>query len=378
GSEYSKLSYHISAGSIEPTQEKIDAITSVPAPKNVDELRTYDRFFPNKATKLKKGILHSNADFFSRTPTETTGSEPLFPDRAGVLLLEKAPASSILNAESIVADSKRDPIFSRPVDGQTFLIAADAMSKWVKVKPTNGSMTAATTIGCLREHIATCGISDKVDIDNSPCFRAEVFTSYILQLEIEVSFAPPYNTSTNGHAELTVEPVKQLLGKMLKNDPNSDLQNNLLTLRSTPSTITGLSPSELLMDLKIVIPLEKSKSASKSVPCNIALYSRQGYNEPESVSKADTQHRIPKLHLNDTRGQAVKESVKEELQLLSSAISEKLDESLPGPKIKLERDRRLVAQEKMKDGSHGSALKYNQELFTPWTTRFCRSDCGAI
>ncbi|KAF4528412.1 hypothetical protein B566_EDAN016988 [Ephemera danica] len=65
----------------------------------------------------KKGMLHTNADFFSRMPMNTTGTEPLFPEPAGVLLLEEAPKSSVLNSESIAAESKSDPIISKVIDG---------------------------------------------------------------------------------------------------------------------------------------------------------------------------------------------------------------------------------------------------------------------
>ncbi|KAF4532139.1 hypothetical protein B566_EDAN017008 [Ephemera danica] len=65
----------------------------------------------------KKGMLHTNADFLSRMPTETGETESLFPEPAGVLLLEEAPASSLLNAESIAVESKRDPIISKVIDG---------------------------------------------------------------------------------------------------------------------------------------------------------------------------------------------------------------------------------------------------------------------
>ncbi|KAF4531608.1 hypothetical protein B566_EDAN017852 [Ephemera danica] len=62
-------------------------------------------------------MLRTNANFFSRMPMETIGTEPLFPEPAGVLLLEEAPKSSVLNFESIAAESKRDPINSKVIDG---------------------------------------------------------------------------------------------------------------------------------------------------------------------------------------------------------------------------------------------------------------------
>ncbi|KAJ8879217.1 hypothetical protein PR048_019823 [Dryococelus australis] len=68
---------------------------------------------------------------------------------------------------------------------------------------------------------------------------------------IACRYSPPYQPSSYGHAEWTVEIVKDKLIKLQAGDWHTILQRILFELRTTPTTTTQESPAELLMGRKL-------------------------------------------------------------------------------------------------------------------------------
>ncbi|KAG8231218.1 hypothetical protein J437_LFUL005892 [Ladona fulva] len=335
----------------------------------------------NYRIKYRPGSKHSNADFLSRCPLDDDNEAANFPDPAGILLLEEAPADSPLTTRNVADATSRDPVLSKvyqgllngwdftenepgvqsftkappgtftvlkgcilrgtrvvipnalrqhvlqmlhkvhqgvvrtkalacsyvwwpkidedienliksclqcgvvqsnprkapvipwsiptrpwsrlhldyagPVRGHTFLICVDSMSRWVEVAPTRGSFSSSTTTSHLRIWFATHGLPDEIVTDNGPAFRSEAFENFLRINCIVHHLSPPYNPSSNGLAERTVQTVKHLLAKLPASNWETELNNILLTLRTTPSMATGTALSILLMGRRLKTLLDK-------------------------------------------------------------------------------------------------------------------------
>ena len=68
--------------------------------------------------------------------------------------------------------------YTRPFQGQMFLVLVDAHSKWLDVLPVTNSK-AISTIEKLPYVFATHGITEKIVTDNGPQFTSEEFTLFL-------------------------------------------------------------------------------------------------------------------------------------------------------------------------------------------------------
>ena len=95
----------------------------------------------------------------------------------------------------------------------------------------------------------THGIPESVRSDNGPPFSSAEFEGFLDYLGIVYLKGNPYWPQSNGEVErcnktlLKIIRIATLEGK----DWKKELQNFLFQYRTTPHTVTGLSPAELLM-----------------------------------------------------------------------------------------------------------------------------------
>ena len=108
-------------------------------------------------------------------------------------------------------------------------------------------------------------------------FLSEDFKTFMRDNGIKHVTSPSYHQQSNGLAERGVQTLKKALvsNKMNANNMQSRLHNFLLAHRSTPSSATGRTPSELFIGRRIktrldlikpTYPERKSNSADSSVP----------------------------------------------------------------------------------------------------------------
>lgn len=129
------------------------------------------------------------------------------------------------------------------------LIVVDAHSKWIEVKATNSTTTAAT-IAILHELFAAYGAPVTVVSDNGTQFTASEFGEFLRRSGVKYhKRTAPYHSSTNCQAERCVQTVKDALkamsttGKSLQRNINTFLQQ----YRKAPHTTTGQSPALLFL-----------------------------------------------------------------------------------------------------------------------------------
>ncbi|KAM7287375.1 uncharacterized protein ISCGN_031066 [Ixodes scapularis] len=102
----------------------------------------------------------------------------------------------------------------------------NASSKWVEVLR-EPSPSAEATVKCLRCIFASHGLPDVIVSDNGPAFTSA--------------------QSSNGAAERVVQTVKEKLKKSEPEDFECRIVRVLFTCRTTPHSLTGRAPAELLM-----------------------------------------------------------------------------------------------------------------------------------
>ncbi|KFD51197.1 hypothetical protein M513_07961 [Trichuris suis] len=146
--------------------------------------------------------------------------------------------------------------FAGPFQGEQFLIAVDAYSKWLEIKRMT-STNAASTIRVLRELFAVHGLPDSILSDNGPQFASVEFQRFCEDNLIRPIRVSPHHASSNGQAERMVQTTKNCLKKMIHGTWDKRLARFLLASHITPSTVTALSPAEMLMGRKLKTCLDR-------------------------------------------------------------------------------------------------------------------------
>ncbi|XP_035896692.1 uncharacterized protein K02A2.6-like [Anopheles stephensi] len=143
--------------------------------------------------------------------------------------------------------------YAGPIFGTMLLIVVDAFSKWVEVKPTQSTTTAAT-IQLLDDLFAAYGAPVTIVSDNGTQFTSSEFKAFLQQSGVKFhKLSAPYHPATNGQAERYVQTVKRALRAM--GTTSSNLQTNinqfLQQYRKVPHSETGESPAKMFLGRNI-------------------------------------------------------------------------------------------------------------------------------
>ena len=131
-----------------------------------------------------------------------------------------------------------------------FLIMVDAYSKWLQVYPTRVK-TSRATIEKLWAIFATCSIPTTLVSDNGSNLCSEKFKDFLTKNGIHHRKTTPYHPSSNGLAERAVQTFKDGMKRMSgEGSLETRVWRFLFKYRITPSSITGVSPAEVLMGRK--------------------------------------------------------------------------------------------------------------------------------
>ena len=138
--------------------------------------------------------------------------------------------------------------FAGPFLNKNFLIAVDVHSKWAEVVEMQQA-TTTKTITALCYMFAMHGIPEQLVSDNGPQFISVEFVEFVKSNGIQHTRSSPYHPATNGEAERFVCTFKEAMKTGRKGSLTfaHQLDNFLLTYRTTPHSTTGVPPCELLM-----------------------------------------------------------------------------------------------------------------------------------
>ncbi|XP_063545731.1 uncharacterized protein K02A2.6-like [Cydia strobilella] len=139
--------------------------------------------------------------------------------------------------------------FAGPFMNKTFLILVDAYSKWPEIEVMS-SMSSAQVIQSLRKIFAEQGLPDLLVSDNGTAFVSDEFETFLKRNSIQHVTSPPYHANSNGQAERTVQTIKNKIKRQSDIPWPERVAKLLYHLRTTPSTVTGKTPAELLNNRK--------------------------------------------------------------------------------------------------------------------------------
>ena len=133
------------------------------------------------------------------------------------------------------------------------MILVDAFSRWIEIKGM-ASTTSSAVIKKLREIFTIHGCTDEIHSDNGPQFASDQFRQYTKYCGSVHKTSSPYFHQSNGLVERAVQTAKGILS--LDNP-----EHCLLDYRSTPCTVTGVSPAQCLMgrQLRTKVPVLDSQ-----------------------------------------------------------------------------------------------------------------------
>uniref|UniRef100_A0A6B0V699 Putative tick transposon n=1 Tax=Ixodes ricinus TaxID=34613 RepID=A0A6B0V699_IXORI len=134
--------------------------------------------------------------------------------------------------------------------GVYFLVLVDAYSKWVEVVRVP-SPSAEATVAYLRSISAIHGLPDGAVSDNNPAFTGFLYKTFLARNAVRQILVPPYHPASNGAAERVVQTVKEKLKKTQPGDFECRIARVLFAYRTTPHSLTGRSPAELLMGRRL-------------------------------------------------------------------------------------------------------------------------------
>ena len=119
--------------------------------------------------------------------------------------------------------------------------------------------TAQNIIKCLETMFATHGLPYSVRSDNGPQFVAVEFEGFLEYLGIKHKKGVPYWLQSNGEVERFNSTMMKVIriAEVEKKPWKEELQKFLFQYRTTPHTVTGVSPAEMLMGRKLRNKLPK-------------------------------------------------------------------------------------------------------------------------
>lgn len=133
---------------------------------------------------------------------------------------------------------------------QNYLVIVDAFSKWIDVVQVSSTSTSST-ISVLRKFFSQFGLPEELVSDNAAQFTCKEFEHFLQMNGVKHTKSPPYHPASNGAAERQVQNFKHALKKQLLGEGKPDLDSFLLTYRSTPHRVTGVSPAELFLKRQV-------------------------------------------------------------------------------------------------------------------------------
>ncbi|XP_055642439.1 uncharacterized protein K02A2.6-like [Toxorhynchites rutilus septentrionalis] len=173
--------------------------------------------------------------------------------------------------------------YAGPIEGDYYLLAIDAFSKWPEIIKT-GRITSAATIGILRGLFARLGMPETLVTDNGTQFTSADFSNFCTMNGIEHLTTAPFHPQSNGQAERFVDTFKRAIKKIHNRTIAEALDVFLLTYRSTPncSLPEDKSPSEIMFGRKIRTCLHLLRPPVVQVPDQL-VSNQKGFKKNDTV-----------------------------------------------------------------------------------------------
>ncbi|XP_065213313.1 uncharacterized protein K02A2.6-like [Planococcus citri] len=169
---------------------------------------------------------------------------------------------------------------SLPASKQHLCVVVDYFSRYVEAIIMN-EISAESTVEFLTDIFARHGVPYSITSDNGAQFTSAVFKNFCLSYGIVSYTSPPYWPQANGEIERQNRSLSKVLKvAQLKNESvKRALVDYLLMYRSTPHSVTGKSPAELLFGRKMRDKLPTLKERVEE----IAVRDADAYSKGKSL-----------------------------------------------------------------------------------------------
>jgi len=147
--------------------------------------------------------------------------------------------------------------------GEHLLVGVDYYSRWFEVEILHAT-TSSKIVETLDNWFTNHGIPEVIISDNGPQFRSEEFVRYVQSLGVTHRKITPYSPQANGE----VERQNKTLLKAIRiahsegKDWKRELNKFLVAYRSTPHSVTGKSPFEIMYGRKMKTKLPSPNKES--------------------------------------------------------------------------------------------------------------------
>ena len=175
--------------------------------------------------------------------------------------------------------------FASPMDGHMYFLVIDSHSKWPEIYEMTSTSTSRT-IEILRRVFSVFGLPEQLVSDNGPKFVSSEFARFMKENGVKHLHFAPYHPATNGIVERMVQTFKKAMMKGKKEGRSEQhiLSNFLTKYRSTPHSVTGVAPCELMLKRPIRTVLDLLKpSVSNQVINSQAM--QKSYHDKKSQNR---------------------------------------------------------------------------------------------
>ena len=141
--------------------------------------------------------------------------------------------------------------------GKMYLVMFDEYSRWLEIVFLRFTTSHAVVMEMMNV-FTRWGFPENVTCDNGPQFASSEFQKFAHEKGFEIQFSSPRYPQSNGGAETGVRLAKKILAQ---NDPFTAL----MEYRATPTTVTLISPCELLQgrEMNTTLPILPEKLVPK-------------------------------------------------------------------------------------------------------------------
>ena len=140
------------------------------------------------------------------------------------------------------------------------LVLIDHHTRWVELVPMPEPTAELVAQAIFEQWISRWGVMRALLSDNGRQFTARLLRQLTDKFGIKRIFASPYNPRGNAIVESYMRSLKtalKLCVEVFQKDWDYALQAAALAYRSTPHTVTGLSPYFLVTGQEVVLPLSR-------------------------------------------------------------------------------------------------------------------------
>ena len=135
------------------------------------------------------------------------------------------------------------------------LVMVDSFSKWTAISVIKDGSAQSVAKALVRDWIAIHGVPVYLKSDNAKAFKeAHLIKELHAVMGIEPKFISPYNPRANGGVERMNSTVLRILRKVCMNAPStwkSAIPMVAFAINTAVSTMTGITPAELMMGRKL-------------------------------------------------------------------------------------------------------------------------------